>query len=231
MYLDNEKTLIDLSESLSVPAGRKRRDRRVVGPYRFTPGRAEAAAPIFFYHASDSMLTGDGCVTLRLQWADDVTGAGINHTGWYTDEYGDGDHIRGVIARLTTGRNRGFLAGWSMGRGMCGELEREIYEHDFEAASVADQLAHLQADRERQHDVQERARIEAEERAAEDAARDAMTGIAQTVDLLDVYDKLAVYFNDQFDKVTKKDPESLMLWLHERGYTADQFTMNPLEKT
>ena len=40
----------------------------------------------------------------RVRWADKVSGARIYHTGWFTDEYMNGDKIRGVVVLLPHGR-------------------------------------------------------------------------------------------------------------------------------
>ena len=100
---------------------------------------------------------------MRWEWADKVSGAHIGHTGWYSDEHGDSETIRGLVFRLP--KSRGFLAGWSMGEGMASALECDIYETEREAALAADSLAENVAEREREHQEEEEAKREAEEAA------------------------------------------------------------------
>lgn len=85
---------------------------------------------------------------LRWEWADNAAQS-IHHTGWYTDEYGDGDTIRGLVFRLP--HNRGFLAGWSMGEGMASIVAYEVYPDEVSAALAADDIARYAAEREREY--------------------------------------------------------------------------------
>lgn len=89
---------------------------------------------------------------LRWQWCDEISTT-IRHTGWFTDEYGDGEKIRGLVMRLPHGR--GFLAGWSMGKGMASEIENHIYPDEIEAAYAADRLAERVADAQREQEQEE----------------------------------------------------------------------------
>ena len=82
----------------------------------------------------------------RWVWCDEVDGARIKHTGWFCDEYQD-EKIRGLVVRLPHGR---FLSGWSMGEGMCGEVDGRLYTNEVEAAYAADSMAEDVAERERE---------------------------------------------------------------------------------
>ena len=126
----------------------------VCGPYFHSPKPGGGKGCGFY-------LESDGGIALRWTWADKVSGAGIEHTGWYSDEHGDSEKIRGLVLRLP--RSRGFLAGWSMGEGMASALECDIYETEREAALAADSLAENVAEREREHQEEEEAKREAEE--------------------------------------------------------------------
>ena len=87
---------------------------------------------------------GDGSQPFtRWAWCDEVNNR-IHHSGWFTDEHGDGDKIRGLVVRLPLGR--GFLAGWSFGEGMAGELGRLVITDEWEAARIADGMAELAAE-------------------------------------------------------------------------------------
>jgi len=101
----------------------------------------------------------------RWEWADEIDGARIYHTGWFCDEYQD-EKIRGIVVRLPHGR---FLAGWSMGEGMASEVDGTIYTDVIEAARAADSEAEAAAEREREYQEQERERQEQEEAEAERA--------------------------------------------------------------
>lgn len=101
----------------------------------------------------------------RYDFADDIAGARIDHKGWYTDEYGDGDKMRGIIIRLPHGK---MLAGWSMGEGMASSIEGHIYTDEIEAARAADQIAEYAAEEEREYQAAELERIEEEEHRLEE---------------------------------------------------------------
>jgi len=88
------------------------------------------------------------CHQMRWKWADDISGAGIRHSGWFCDEFG-GETIRGIVVYLNHGR---MLVGWSMGEGMCASIEcDEIFTDEIEAAQRADGLAESAAESEREY--------------------------------------------------------------------------------
>lgn len=117
----------------------KRKARRLTGGY---------------YHAPSSNSTGRGFYLsdagqpfTRWQWADDVDGSHIHHSGWWTDDYCD-SKIRGIVVLLPHGR---FLAGWSMGKGMASTIEPELFTDITEAAQQADECARVAAEHEREY--------------------------------------------------------------------------------
>lgn len=118
---------------------------RICGPYYTTRKLITGPHPGKTFY-----LDSDFAPVLRWQWCDDVTSR-IAHTGWFTDEYGY-DKIRGVVFRLP--RSRGFLAGWSMGRGMASEIDCTIYDDEISAAYAADSMAEDAAEREREYQEQ-----------------------------------------------------------------------------
>jgi len=125
--------------------------QRMCGPYFRTepnPNQTEMS----FYLESDFMPS------LRWEWADEVDGARIEHNGWYSDEFGDSELIRGIVMRLPQGR--GFLAGWSMGKSMASGLEYYVYDEEIDAARAADQLAENVAERAREDEEAFRAEQE-----------------------------------------------------------------------
>ena len=91
-------------------------------------------------------LDNDFMPSLRWRWCDDICNS-IRHTGWYCDSFQD-SKIRGIVMRLP--RNRGFLAGWSMGDGMISEIEYIIYNDERDAAWAADSIAENIAEKERE---------------------------------------------------------------------------------
>ena len=112
----------------------------VCGNYYHCP-KPNSNEGIGFYLASD------GSPALRWQWADEVINLG--HKGWYSDEFGDSELIRGVVFRLPHGR--GFLAGWSMGEGMGSSLDLGIYGDEESAAFAADSMAERAAEAAREY--------------------------------------------------------------------------------
>lgn len=122
----------------------QRKKNPVTGPYYHAP------KPISGRHPGRGFyLDSDGAPGLRWSWCDAVDGARIDHTGWFTDEDGTGDKIRGVVFRLP--RGRGFLAGWSMGTGMASEIDGTIYDDETTAAYAADSEAESVAENERDY--------------------------------------------------------------------------------
>ena len=141
---------------LSIPLAK----RKGHSPYYWCPSPS-AKGGIGFYSSSQDALAMDRAgspVNLRLEWANDH----IEHSwtartiGYHASPYGDGDTIQPIIARLPVAeasRGRGFLAGWTMGAGMCGTLEPEIYSEERDAAYVAHSIAERAADREREEEA------------------------------------------------------------------------------
>ena len=119
---------------------------RVCGPYYTTRKLITGPHPGKSFYLDSDFAPG-----LRWQWCDDVTSS-IDHSGWFIDEYGVGEKIRGVVFRLP--RSRGFLAGWSMGVGMASEIDCTIYEDEISAAYAADSMAEDVAEREREYQEQ-----------------------------------------------------------------------------
>lgn len=141
----------------TVAARIERHTKPATGPYYHAPKPASRGNGLAFYLASDF------APGLRWQWADDVCRS-ISHTGWFTDEFGDSETIRGIVCRLP--KSRGFLAGWSMGEGMASELDATVYDDEEDAARAADSMAESAAEHQREYEAEERERLECEEEAA-----------------------------------------------------------------
>ena len=120
----------------------------MTGPYYHAP------KPVGRDHGHGFYLDDAGMPGLRWQWCDEVSDVRIKHTGWFCDEFGISDKIRGLVFTLPKGR--GFLAGWSMGESMASGVECEVYETAREAAYAADSIAENVAERQREFEEQER---------------------------------------------------------------------------
>lgn len=141
-----EIILIDFA----APLAKRKDSRRFVGPYRWTP--SEPGKGRGFYCGSSETETarhGAG-FRLRLDLANDhLSGSRLsNINGYFCDHDGDGDTLRPIVARLP--RSRGFLAGWTMGSGMCASLENYIYADAESAARAAHDMAEYDAERNRE---------------------------------------------------------------------------------
>lgn len=136
------------------PAARiaERRKPACTGPYYHAPKPDSAGRGAGFY------LDSDGMPGLRWQWCDEINGTNIRHEGWYADEFQD-TTIRGIV--FTLPKNRGFLAGWSMGAGMASGIEPDVYDSIEDAAHAADSIAENVAEREREYQERENARTRA----------------------------------------------------------------------
>ncbi len=116
--------------------------RKVCGEYFHAPSPEDAGTGRGFY------LDSDGQPFTRWRWCDEVAGVRIDHTGWFTDDYGDSEKIRGIVVALPHGR---FLAGWSMGEGMASSVDADLYDTAEDAAYAADSMAESAAEDEREH--------------------------------------------------------------------------------
>lgn len=139
----------------SRPLAERAKSRKSVGPYRWRPTAAPSKGR-GFYQASNSLAMDSRGSTfaLRLISANDGLPsysrlAQIN--GYYFND--DGETIEPIIARLPKGR--GFLVGWTMGRGMCASLEATIYDDIGDAALAAHSDAEYAAEQQREYEARE----------------------------------------------------------------------------
>lgn len=119
---------------------KKRELRKVCGGYYHAPKPNSNNGRGFYLSDAGQPFT-------RWQWCDDVD-TSIQHTGWFTDDYGTGDKIRGIVILLPHGR---FMAGWSMGEGMASTIEPGVFDAIDEAAQMADEHARVAAENEREY--------------------------------------------------------------------------------
>jgi len=152
----------------TLPKGpwRKRLERMrkpVTGGYYGSPpinGRSGTT----FYLESDFMPD------LRWKWCDEAYSR-IRHKGWFCDNYQE-ETIRGLVMRLPN--NRGFLAGWSMGKGMSSYVDYDVFLDEVDAAQCADSMAENAAEREREYQAKWEAEQVLEDERIENRFRDAM---------------------------------------------------------
>lgn len=87
---------------------------------------------------------------LRLAGFADELCRSINHTGWWTDEYGDNDTMRGVVYRLPHGW---MVAGYADPcNDDCALLDfGTLFDNEHDAAGAADRIAEIHAERERDY--------------------------------------------------------------------------------
>lgn len=141
----------------TLPKGdKKKRQER----YQYTGGYYSAPKPNAsgFFRYLDSDFSEP---LRRWKWCDE-TGARIGHSGWFTDEGGNSEKIRGIVVRLN--HDKGFLAGHSMGEGMATFVETDhIYEDEIDAAYAANSMAEDAAEEAREYEEREREREEEEE--------------------------------------------------------------------
>lgn len=161
----NEVILHDFSR----PLAKRAADRKYCGPYHWTP--SEPGTGRGFYTASKGLACaphGSG-FDLRLEDANEYIATRLSQiTGYYCDDDGEGETLKPIIARLP--KNRGFLAGWTMGAGMCAALDCDIYKTPQAAAFAAHSKAEHDAEASREADAkwrEEEAAREAEEAAAQ----------------------------------------------------------------
>ena len=129
-----------------------------VGPYTFSPSPACERRDGWSTYTG----TSESETLFRLRYEDaneHLSGRTADVTGYWTDEHGDSDTIKPIIWRLP--RSRGFLAGWTMGAGMCASLDAGIFADAESAAYAAHSVAEHAAEREQ----------EARQDAEEDAKR------------------------------------------------------------
>lgn len=131
------------------PMQERLKAREHVGPYYWTP--AAPGGGRGFYQASKGLACDRSGSTfdLRLEVANDHLGDSRLRwiDGYYCDRF-ESDTLQPIIARLP--RGRGFLAGWTMGAGMCACVELDVYATVEEAARAAHDLAERDAEKQRE---------------------------------------------------------------------------------
>jgi hypothetical protein len=142
---------------MTVPV--RQRHNEHCGPYYWTPKpfqRGQHTGRGFYMGANGEMDRAGSSIRLRLETVLDRFG---RERAW-AHEYSDTPFCA-IIARLP--RGRGFLAGWSLGDGMCASLDGAVYREEYQAAHAACNEAEAACER----DLEDQERFFAEEAARE----------------------------------------------------------------
>ncbi len=148
----------------SVPMRKRYDSRKVVGPYEMRPASPRDES-LGFYMASRHFAMADHGAKIDLRIEDAGATVWNRTTAYWADDEGF-TKFHPIIARLPHGR--GFLAGWTMGKGMCASLDRDIIEDEEDARNAAHSIAENAAEAEREFQAEEQERLEAEEIEAEE---------------------------------------------------------------
>lgn len=150
-------SMIDYSRSLADRAAA----RKFCGPYRWTPADRRKGAtrnlPFEgrgFYQASRPWgLRVDprgSTFDLRLDYANTFHPINWRRNGTFSHD--SRDTFTAIVARLPHGR--GFLAGWTLGTGMCGALDGHIWDTIEDAARAAYDEAEHACEQDAEHQAQ-----------------------------------------------------------------------------
>lgn len=117
------------------PLAERKASRKYCGPYQWTPAKPGTGRGFYQACKGLQMDRAGSSFDLRLIEADELLPfSGRRPTAYWCDEYGH-DKLTPIVARLP--RGRGFLAGWTMGNGMCASLDATIYTDEMDAAYAA----------------------------------------------------------------------------------------------
>lgn len=130
----------------SRPLAERKKSRRHVGPYRWNPTAPGKGRGFYCGNDETEMDSHGSTIRLRLAMANDhLQHFRLSYTrGYFCDQEGDGETLKPIIAILP--RSRGFLAGWSMGAGMCAALDSYIWPTAQDAARAAHDMAERDAE-------------------------------------------------------------------------------------
>lgn len=133
------------------PLRERLKSRQHVGPYMWKPATPGCGRGFYISQHLLSCDENGSTFDLRLSLANDHLPsyyrlARIN--GYYCDRDGNGDTLKPIVARLP--HNRGFLAGWYMGLGMCASVDGKVYQDAESAAFAAHSMAEYDAEKSRE---------------------------------------------------------------------------------
>lgn len=137
--------------NFSRPMRERLKSREHCGPYYYQPTAPGGGRS--FYQSSKRLACGDSTFDMRLELANDhLDGWQTRTTAYWCDSDGF-SALTPIVARLPHGR--GFLAGWTMGEGMCGAIDLDIYGEIGDAARAAHSMAENDAEKERDYQEQQ----------------------------------------------------------------------------
>lgn len=142
-------TMIDYGR----PLADRLKARRYCGPYRWAPAKPGSGRGFYSGPSALDMDARGSSFRLRIEDANDHIRDRRNQIRGYYCDSDCIDTLQPIIARLP--RGRGFLAGWTMGAGMCASLEGDIYPDAESAAGAAHDVAEYAAEREREYQEEE----------------------------------------------------------------------------
>lgn len=131
------------------PLAARLASRKYCGPYRWTPAAPGKGRGFYSGTSALDMDARGSGFRLRIEDANDHTRDRRNQVRGYYCDPDCIDTLQPIIARLP--RGRGFLAGWTMGAGMCASIEGYVYPDAESAASAAHDVAEYAAEREREY--------------------------------------------------------------------------------
>ena len=144
------------------PLAERAKSRKVCGPYRWTPTKPGSGRGFYMECGRSLRMARHGSgMQLRVV---EVTRRGSQ----WSHEFGD--TFQAIVLRLP--RSRGFLAGWTLGAGMCASVDSTIYDDADDASRAACDEAERACDRDYWFQVEERERLDQEE--AEQAQAEAI---------------------------------------------------------
>lgn len=140
----------------SRPLAERAKSRKVVGPYRWRPTQAPSKGRGFYAGRDGQMDSHGATLRLRIVEANDCLPSYSRTSqinGYFCDNFQDRT-LQPIVLRLP--KSRGFLAGWTMGAGMCGSFDCDIFDDAESAAFAAHSMAEYAAEEERNyHDEDE----------------------------------------------------------------------------
>jgi hypothetical protein len=141
------------------PLRKRFESRKTCGPYEMQPGKPGAGIGFYMEMRALACASHGARIDLRIEDANDHYKPSRAPRAYGFNEFGD--TIQPIVARLP--KNRGFLAGWTMGPGMCAELDATIHDTAEDAARAAHDEAEHAAERQAEFEAEEAERLATEE--------------------------------------------------------------------
>lgn len=127
-----------------------KRKRKHAGPYCWRPTPAGSGRGFYLQHDTRELRCADhgSSFRLRLEHANDICDARRRPTAYRAGDDAFGEFTP-IVARLPHGR--GFLAGWTMGPGMCASVDGCVFLDAESAANTAHDEASRAAEAETEY--------------------------------------------------------------------------------